>query len=84
MRKSVWFASLSCDSSLGRVKPSYYQEKFGVNVLERFAQPLDYLKSEGFISLEEDGIVLSRDGLLQVDRLLHDFFLTQHRDARYT
>jgi len=69
---------------LGRVKPSYYQEKFGVNVLECFAQPLGYLKSEGFISFEEDGIVLSRDGLLQVDRLLHDFFLAQHRDARYT
>ena len=69
---------------LGRVKPSYYQEKFGVNVLEKFAQPLSHLQSEGFIKLEEDGIVLSRDGLLQVDRLLHDFFLPQHRDARYT
>jgi hypothetical protein len=30
-------------------------------------------------------VTLSRDGLLQVDRLLHDFFLPQHRQyARYT
>jgi oxygen-independent coproporphyrinogen-3 oxidase len=27
---------------------------------------------------------LNRDGLLQVDRLLHEFFLPQHRNARYT
>ena len=28
-------------------------------------------------------IVLSREGLLQVDRLLHDYFLDHHRGARY-
>jgi oxygen-independent coproporphyrinogen-3 oxidase len=28
-------------------------------------------------------LILKRDGLLQVDRLLHDFFLPQHRTARY-
>jgi oxygen-independent coproporphyrinogen-3 oxidase len=27
---------------------------------------------------------LSRDGLLQVDRLLHQFFLPQHRNSRYS
>ncbi len=69
---------------LGKVRPSYYREKFGVDVLEKFAQPLAYLQSEGFISLEEDRIVLSREGLLQVDRLLHEFFLSEHRNARYT
>lgn len=69
---------------LGRVRPSYYKEKFGVDVLERFAKPLAYLQSEGFITLEDDLIVLSREGLLQVDRLLHEFFLPKHRNARYT
>ena len=69
---------------LGRIRPSYYREKFGVDVIERFAKPLAYLQSEGFISLEEDAIVLRREGLLQVDRLLHEFFLTKHRNARYT
>ncbi len=69
---------------LGRVRPSYYKNKFGVDVLERFAKPLAYLESEGFINVEEDLLVLSRDGLLQVDRLLHEFFLPQHSHARYT
>ena len=69
---------------LGRVKPSIYQKKFGVNVMERFAKPLTYLKDEGFLSFEDDAIVVSREGLLQIDRLLHEFFLTEHRDARYT
>jgi oxygen-independent coproporphyrinogen-3 oxidase len=32
----------------------------------------------------EDGTVrLNRDGLLQVDRLLHEFFLPEHQNARY-
>ncbi|MFT4638474.1 MAG: oxygen-independent coproporphyrinogen-3 oxidase [Verrucomicrobiales bacterium] len=69
---------------LGSIRPSYYQERFGVDVLERFAKPLAFLQSEGFISLEEDAVVLSREGLLQVDRLLHEFFLPEHRNARYT
>jgi oxygen-independent coproporphyrinogen-3 oxidase len=34
--------------------------------------------------VEGDAIILSREGLMQVDRLLHEFFLPQHRDARYT
>ena len=28
-------------------------------------------------------VVLNRDGLLQVDRLLHEFFLPEHKNARY-
>ena len=31
-----------------------------------------------------DDVRLNRDGLLQVDRLLHEFFLPEHRNARYT
>ncbi|MEM0897351.1 MAG: coproporphyrinogen-III oxidase family protein [Verrucomicrobiota bacterium] len=69
---------------LGQVSISYYREKFGVDVTEKFATPLKYLCDEGFFSVEGDEIRVSRDGLLQVDRLLHEFFLTQHRDARYT
>ena len=29
-------------------------------------------------------LCLNREGLMQVDRLLHEFFLPQHRHARYT
>jgi len=34
--------------------------------------------------LEGDTVRLTRAALLQVDRLLHTFFLPQHLNARYT
>jgi oxygen-independent coproporphyrinogen-3 oxidase len=42
------------------------------------------MQQEGFAVLGDDSITLTRDGLLQVDRLLHDFFMPHHRHARYT
>ena len=33
--------------------------------------------------MDGDVIRLNREGLLQVDRLLHEFFLPQHRNVRY-
>ncbi len=69
---------------LGRVTASYYIGKYGVDPRERFARPLAYLANEGFLTVEGDVISLNREGLLQVDRLLHEFFLPQHRHARYT
>jgi oxygen-independent coproporphyrinogen-3 oxidase len=41
------------------------------------------LKDWGFLTVNDDLLVLNREGLLQVDRLLHEFFLPQHRNARY-
>ena len=38
----------------------------------------------GLLRERGDRMMLKREGLLQVDRLLHDFFLPQHRNARYT
>jgi oxygen-independent coproporphyrinogen-3 oxidase len=70
---------------LGRSEFAYYEEKFGVNPRRFFAQQLEWLAHEGFARLDDEAVTLSRDGLLQVDRLLHDFFLPQHRQyARYT
>lgn len=69
---------------LGHSRPSYYKEKFGEDVLTRFAPQLNWMVQEGFATLGEDEILLTRDGLLQVDRLLHEFFMPHHRHARYT
>lgn len=68
---------------LGRVSRAYFAEKFGDDPATRFAAPLQRLKDWGFASVAGDVIALNRDGLLQVDRLLHEFFLPQHRNARY-
>jgi oxygen-independent coproporphyrinogen-3 oxidase len=69
---------------LGRSRPSYYQKKFGEDVLKRFAPQLHWMQEEGFAKLGDDRIELTRDGLLQADRLLHEFFLPHHRSDRYT
>ena len=68
---------------LGHVSRSYFQNKFGVDIIQRFAKPLSQLAAEGFLSMDGETIRYSRRGLLQVDTLLHDFFLPEHRDARY-
>ena len=68
---------------LGHVSRDYFKKKFSVELTERFAAPLQTLKDWGFLSVEGDHILLNREGLLQVDRLLHEFFLPEHRNVRY-
>jgi oxygen-independent coproporphyrinogen-3 oxidase len=69
---------------LGKVDSAYFQAKFGVDILERFAEPLHQLQDAGFLVLGDRGPQLNRRGLLQVDWLLRQFFLPEHRSARYT
>ncbi|MEX2215391.1 MAG: coproporphyrinogen-III oxidase family protein [Phycisphaeraceae bacterium] len=69
---------------LGSVQTAYFKEKFGVDVKERFAALLATYQREGWVTSVNGTIQLSRDGLLQVDRLLHGFFLPQHRTNRIT
>jgi oxygen-independent coproporphyrinogen-3 oxidase len=68
---------------LGKVSRAYFQKKFGVDVTQRFAEPMQQLKDWGFLAMDGDAVRLNRPGLLQVDRLLHEFFLPEHRNARY-
>jgi oxygen-independent coproporphyrinogen-3 oxidase len=68
---------------LGRISRQYFQRKFGVDVVSRFEKPIARLQSLGALVVEDDTLRLTRDGLLQVDRLVHEFFLPEHRKARY-
>jgi oxygen-independent coproporphyrinogen-3 oxidase len=68
---------------LGHVSRAYFRKKFGVEVTERFAVPVQRLKDWGFLEVVDDEVRLNRDGLLQVDRLLHEFFLPQHVNTKY-
>jgi len=68
---------------LGRVSQRYFQEKFAVNVAERFRQQFDDLRTRNLLSTQGDWLVLTREALLKVDTLLHAFFLPQHRGPRY-
>jgi oxygen-independent coproporphyrinogen III oxidase len=68
----------------GALDASYFRGKFGVDILEDFADGFRRLADEGFLTLTPDGVVLTREGLLQVDRLLPAFFEPEHRGTRYT
>jgi len=74
---------LALQFKLGRISRSYFQHKFGVDVLTKFADVVARLEAEGELVTEGDWLRLTRDGLLEVDRLVHEFFLPEHRTARY-
>jgi oxygen-independent coproporphyrinogen-3 oxidase len=68
---------------LGHVNAGYFRRKFGISIFDRFAEPLQTLREWGFLEDHDEDVRLNRDGLLQADRLVHEFFLPQHQDARY-
>jgi oxygen-independent coproporphyrinogen III oxidase len=68
---------------LGSVHAGYFVEKFGVDPRERFAESLKRICDWGFATIDGPQIKINREGLLQADRLLHEFFLPAHRHARY-
>lgn len=69
---------------LGHVNATYFVRKFGVDIRQRFADALEVLREGGYLIEYDDELRLNREGLLRADRLVHEFFLPEHRDARYT
>jgi oxygen-independent coproporphyrinogen-3 oxidase len=69
----------------GSVRPGYFSDKYGVDLLDRFGPALGSLRADGYLMASDaDQIALTRDGLLRVDSLLPRFFLPEHTDLRYT
>ncbi|HSK80182.1 MAG TPA: coproporphyrinogen-III oxidase family protein, partial [Thermoanaerobaculia bacterium] len=69
---------------LGHLEASYFREKFGVDVLSEFAPAWRRLQEEEMLRVGEGVVDLTRDGLLQVDRLLPSFYDEKYRNSRYT
>jgi len=69
----------------GSIRPAYFRDKYGVDVLKRFGEPIASLRAAGFLrTANEEVVALARKGLLQVDLLLRRFFLPEHAGIRYT
>jgi len=68
---------------LGSVERRYFEGKFGVDLLARFAAPLHELASGGWLAWDDAQIRLTTSGLVRVDRLLPAFYLEQHRTCAY-
>jgi oxygen-independent coproporphyrinogen-3 oxidase len=68
----------------GRLDPGYFRAKFGADILKVFEGGFHQLAEAGFLTIGNGTVELTRSGLLQVDRLLPEFFEPQHKAARYT
>ncbi len=69
---------------LGRVNGSYFLQKFDIDIFARFADPLAYFAKQGLPTRNGDGLALTREGLLRVDRMLPAFYLPAHQHVRYS
>lgn len=68
----------------GSLDARYFREKFGVELLDRFARQFEDLLGGRLLEIENGTIHLTRAGLLQVDALLPSFYLPDHAGVRYT
>jgi oxygen-independent coproporphyrinogen-3 oxidase len=70
---------------LGSVRPAYFRDKYGVDIVRRYRDELAALQREGYLKeASERTVALTRDGLLRVDVLLPRFFHPEHVGIRYT
>ena len=69
----------------GSNRPSYFAQKYGVDVLARFGGAITSLREDGYLAeASADRIALTREALMRVDVLLPRFFLPEHAGIRYT
>jgi oxygen-independent coproporphyrinogen-3 oxidase len=69
---------------LGLVEAARFRDRFGVEISDRFGEPLKHLAGRGWLTYDRAGVALTRAGLLRVDRLLPAFYLPEHRGLRYS
>lgn len=67
----------------GEVAFEPFARKFGAHPRVQFAAALARFEREGYLTLLEDRVVLTRAGLLRVDALLFDLFRPEHRRGRF-
>ena len=76
----------------GRIERGYFLDKFGVDVLEHWADVWRQYEDDELLRIEgggdnrheADAVVLTRAGLLRVDSLLPALFEPEHQGVRYT
>jgi oxygen-independent coproporphyrinogen-3 oxidase len=69
----------------GWIRPQYFQDKYGVDVRDRFKDQFAGLLRDGLMGPSTpDRFTLTREALLKVDTLLPRFFLPEHTGIRYT
>ncbi len=68
----------------GYLDVGYFQNKFGVDIREKFSEQWQGYVTDGYVKLNGDAIELTQAGLLRVDGLLPPFFEVEFQGVRYT
>jgi oxygen-independent coproporphyrinogen-3 oxidase len=69
---------------LGGVERRYFEEKFKTDVLDSFAEPLDEARRREWLSIGDQAVSVTLEGLVRVDRWLPAFYLPEHQNVRYS
>jgi oxygen-independent coproporphyrinogen-3 oxidase len=69
---------------LGAVDLLPFRERYGVSPLVALQEPLRAAEAEGWLTCSPERVLLTRPGLLRVDRLLPRFYQPAYRDRRYS
>lgn len=69
---------------LGRVENRYFRDKFNIDITQAFAEPLARFAAAHWLTCDDRTVTVTREGLLRIDRLIPEFYLTQHENIRYS
>ena len=67
----------------GALDTGYFSKKFGIDVWNEFRPVYEELEEKSLLRRQNGNIALTRQGLLQVDHFLVDFFEPELRTVRY-
>jgi oxygen-independent coproporphyrinogen-3 oxidase len=82
--KELLIREMMLQIKTGRLEIPYFRRKFGIDVLQEFDAVYRRLEADGYLNVASGRVSLTPLGLLHIDRLLPEFFLPEHRGARYT
>jgi oxygen-independent coproporphyrinogen-3 oxidase len=68
----------------GKLEAGYFRQKFGADILREFGPAFRRHEEAGYLTVADDGVTLTRPGLLRVDQLLPAFFQPEYQGTRYT
>lgn len=83
-QEEKWRREFILQLKTGSVEAAHFRAKFGIDLVDSLRRECEQLENEGFLTFDEDSICLTRAGLLDVDWLLPNFYLPEHRGIRYS
>ena len=68
----------------GHLDVDYFENKFGVNILDKWKSEWDQHAEDEMLTYDDAQIKLTRNGYLHADALLPAFFESENQNVRYT